>query len=255
MERLLQLTMRGLCWNVIDQSKFDQAIKLLKESINENVRSSFFCSDNLITWNKNYSFLRDEFLLGELQGDTLSITEKSIVWRTYLLLYFARYASHARGDFLELGCHTGATAWQLLKKIDFVSLDKKYYLYDLFEWKEGDCHQQLGGHKNQRMHEDVLSRFSDYPFVNIVKGSVPDSFLQVFPDEIAFCHIDMNHPAPETGALKKVLPRLQKGGVIIFDDYGWWGYSAQKIGLDPIAAEHGLEIVELPTGQGLLLKP
>ena len=64
----------------------------------------------------------------------------------------------------------------------------------------------------------------------------------------------MNHLAPETGALKEVLPRLQKGGVVVFDDYGWWGYSAQKIDLDPIAAAHELEILKLQTGQGILLK-
>ena len=75
-----------------------------------------------------------------------------------------------------------------------------------------------------------------------------------FPDSIAFCHIDMNHPAPEAGALREVLPRLSKGGAIIFDDYGWWWYSAQKRALDPIARSLGQEILELPTGQGLLIK-
>ena len=42
--------------------------------------------------------------------------------------------------------------------------------------------------------------------------------------------------------------------MIIFDDYGWWGYSAQKKVLDPIAKEFGETILELPTGQGLLIK-
>jgi hypothetical protein len=51
-----------------------------------------------------------------------------------------------------------------------------------------------------------------------------------------------------------VLPRLQKGDVITFDDYGWWNYSAQKIALDPIAREFGQQILELPTGQGVLIK-
>ena len=45
----------------------------------------------------------------------------------------------------------------------------------------------------------------------------------------------MNHPAPESGALKAVLPKLVRGRVVIFDDYGWWGYSAQKIALDKVA--------------------
>lgn len=89
---------------------------------------------------------------------------------------------------------------------------------------------------------------------NIIKGSVPGTFNQGFPDAISFCHIDMNHPDPEVGALRGVLPRLSSGGIFILDDYGWWGYSAQKNGLDPITAEYGLDILELPTSQGLLIK-
>jgi len=65
----------------------------------------------------------------------------------------------------------------------------------------------------------------------------------------------MNNAEPEMASLSAVLPRLQSGGVVLLDDYGCWGYSAQKIGLDPIAENHGLEILELPTGQGLILKP
>lgn len=254
MDGLNPLGAQGGCFNVVDQKKFNDAIKLLKESLFDG-GATFFCSDNVITWNRNYSFLRDPFFVKILQSNNATNVEKSIVWRTYILLYFANFAAQARGDFVELGCHTGYTAHEVLRKLNLCSLGKKYFLYDLFEWKEGDEHTLLEGHKNPNMYEDVVRRFADYPCVKIIKGSVPDSFSQEFPDEISFCHIDMNHPVPETGALKEVLPRLQKGGVVVFDDYGWWGYSAQKIGLDPIAAAHGLEILELPTGQGVLLKP
>ena len=53
--------------------------------------------------------------------------------------------------------------------------------------------------------------------------------------------------------MEKILPILSKGGAIILDDYGWWGYSAQKIALDPIIEKHGYKILELPTGQALLM--
>jgi len=84
---------------------------------------------------------------------------------------------------------------------------------------------------------------------------VPSSFSQGFPKKIAFAHIDMNHPDPESAALESVLPILSNGGVIIFDDYGWHGYRRQKLALDPIAERMGHKILELPTGQGLLFKP
>ena len=43
---------------------------------------------------------------------------------------------------------------------------------------------------------------------------MPESFGDGFPEKIAFAHLDMNHPAP-MGALKAVLPRLSKGGVVV----------------------------------------
>jgi SAM-dependent methyltransferase len=240
-------------FNVNDHDKFKQGLALIKESLFDK-GATLFCSDNVITWNRNLSFLRDEFFLEILNNNENNNAEKCIIWRTYILLYFAEIASSVEGDFLELGCHTGFTASQVIKKIKFKELSKKYYLYDLFEWKKGDEHTRFPGHDNPRMFEDVQRRFSEFDFVKVIKGAVPESFVAGFPDKIAFAHIDMNHPDPEAGALRAVLPRLSKGGAVILDDYGWWGYGAQKIALDPIVKENGLAVLELPTGQGLILK-
>lgn len=253
--RIEPLRLSGGSFNVINQDKYQQALNLLREAIFDQ-GATLFAADNLITWNRNLSFLRDPFFMDQLSGDTgLTLIEKSTVWRRYLLLYFAQFATRAEGDFLELGCHTGLTASQVVQRIDFEALGKAYWLYDLFGWQPGDQHTRMEGHLNDQMHEDVQRLFAPHAFVRVIKGSVPESFEQGFPEVIAFAHIDMNHPVAEAGALVHVLPRLSSGGAVVFDDYGWWTYSSQKTALDPIAASHGLEILELPTGQGLLLKP
>ncbi len=243
----------GAHFNVTDSEKFKQGVALIQESLFDK-GASMFSADNIITWNRNLSFLRDESFLDILRDDKNTVVEKSIIWRLYVLLYFAEIASKADGDFVELGCHTGYTASNVIKRIDFKKLKKKYYLYDLFEWKEGDKHTHLPGHDNEKMYDDVVERFADQPFVKITKGSVPESLEKNFPKKIAFAHIDMNHPDPEVGALEKVLPILSRGGVIVFDDYGWWGYSSQKLALDPIIERHGLKVLELPTAQAILIK-
>jgi O-methyltransferase len=48
--------------------------------------------------------------------------------------------------------------------------------------------------------------------------------------------------------------RLVTGGTIIFDDYGWLAYRAQEAAEDAWLAERGFSALELPTGQGLLIK-
>lgn len=246
--------MSGVHFNVADPEKFQQAIRLLRESLHDG-GATLFSADNLITWNRNFSFLRDPFFVDSLTSDTTSPVEKSIVWRRYILLYFAQLSLHVEGDFLELGCYTGHTAMELVRRMDLARAGKQYYLYDLFSWQDGDGHTFRKEHGNPRMYEDVVERFAPYPWVHVIRGPVPESFAQGFPEKIAFAHIDMNSPEPEAGALEQVLPRLSSRGCIVFDDYGWWGYCRQKMALDPIIAAHGLDIVELPTGQGLLIKP
>ena len=248
--------MVGGNFNIQDHTKFQTAIHLLKESLYPEVRGSFFCADNVVTWNRNLSFLRDDFFIDRLRSDSNTLVEKSTVWRTYILLYFAEAAAKVPGDFVELGCYTGHTASEVLRKIDLKALGKRYFLYDLFSWDEGDEHTPLQAHQDPDMYKKVVKRFEDFDFVTVIKGSVPESFEQAFPETIAFAHIDMNHPDPESGALRAVLPRLSPGGAVVFDDYGWFGYCKQKLALDPIAEELAqLRILELPTGQGLLLKP
>lgn len=250
---LRPLNLEAGSFNVVDWDKFQQGVALIKDSLFDKGQT-LFCSDNLITWNRNLSFLRDDFFVDILRDEKNTLAEKSILWRTYILLHFAELASSVEGDYLELGCHTGYTAAKVVQKISFGALAKKYYLYDLFRWTEGDGHSHLAGHDNPRMFEDVQQRFAEFDFVQIIKGSVPESFAEGFPDKIAFAHVDMNHPDPEAGAMEAVLPRLSKGGAVVLDDYGWWGYSAQKMALDPIIRKHGLAVLELPTGQGLILK-
>ena len=91
------------------------------------------------------------------------------------------------------------------------------------------------------------------PYVNFIKGSVPDSFLQGAPSKVAFLHLDLNSADAERGALEYLLPRMSKGGMVVLDDYGWSHYKAQKVVADEIFGAWGIPIVELPTGQGMAI--
>ena len=236
--------------NIIDKGKFELALNMLRSSIIPSLQDTLFASDNIITWNKNLSFLRDSYYINLLKVDGPSTVEKSIIWRTYLLTKFAKIASTQEGDFIELGVLSGYHVDRIIECVSFES--KNYYLYDIFQWKDGDLHERLEQHKDN-LFENVVKKFDKYNFVKIIKGFVPESFEQAFPSKVAFAHIDMNNADPEVASLKKILPILSKGGIIILDDYGWYGYRNQKIALDPIVQYFGLDIIELPTGQGIII--
>ena len=249
-DRIEPLSLSGSVFSIKDKKKFDQAINLLKESI----MGPIFVCDNIITWDRNLSFLREEFFIKYIHNNEIHNDIRSCVWRLYILAYFAGLAARLEGDYLEVGVLDGNTVQQLIAKLDFELLNKKYYLYDLFDWKDSykhDAHNQL---KDTKLYEKVCKKFKKYNFVKVIKGNVLDTLKDNLPEKIAFAHIDLNHPEPEKLAFELILPKLSENGVIIFDDYGWWSYSAQKNALDPIAKTHNLDILELPTGQGLLIK-
>jgi hypothetical protein len=64
----------------------------------------------------------------------------------------------------------------------------------------------------------------------------------------------MNNADAEIGALEVLFERMVPGAVLILDDYGWLGYRAQKLAEDPWLAKYGYRVLEMPTGQGLLIK-
>jgi O-methyltransferase len=247
-----KISFSGGVFNVRDAELFKKGCELIKQSLHSE---SLYIADNLITWNRNLSFLREKKFQEIVASDSFSQIEKSIIWRTYVLLYLAEFSSNTFGDFMEIGCLTGHTAQIISDNVNMLSLKKKYFLYDLFDKEALAPFNLLPGHENPNMFHETVARFAEKKYVKVVKGFAPESFEIASPDKVAFCHIDLNNAESEAACLRWVLPRLSKGGSVVFDDYGWLGYSAQKQALDPIAAEFGFKILEIPTGQGILLKP
>jgi len=100
----------------------------------------------------------------------------------------------------------------------------------------------------------VVQKFSDMPHVKIIRGFVPDTFKIAIPERIAFLHIDLNSPAAEIAALEHLFDRVVSGGYIVFDDYGWKQFKKQRDAENRFMADRGYFILELPTGQGLVIK-
>ena len=65
----------------------------------------------------------------------------------------------------------------------------------------------------------------------------------------------MNCAAPEIAAAEFFRDNLVSGAVIVLDDYGWKGYIEQKKAFDDFASRKGVQVLSLPTGQGLIFKP
>ena len=126
-----------------------------------------------------------------------------------------------------------------------------FYLYDVFD-------NPPSSHKFPKhsplLFEDVSRIFKGSKNIRVIKGLLPKSLKENCPEEISFAHIDLNNAEAEMGVLKFIFDRIVPGGMIIFDDYGWIGYQDQQVQEKEFMKKHGLRILELPTGQGLVIK-
>ena len=67
--------------------------------------------------------------------------------------------------------------------------------------------------------------------------------------------IDLNNAFAEIKAIEFFWDKLVSHGVVLLDDYAYSeSYRLQKSSWDKFAKSKNLEILTLPTGQGLLIK-
>lgn len=193
----------------------------------------------------------------------ISAWGRDISWRVHILTKLAANSRQLEGDFVECGVDTGGTAMAVLTYLGDESFKgRSFYLFDTFKGlvktQLTEEEQKTSLIKDTR-YKDVLSRvqssFSDKAFVKIIQGSVPETLSEFRGSHVAYLHIDMNVSLPEIEALKFFWPKLSSGAPVIFDDYGFKQHQPQRVALDQLAAEFGVEIIMLPTCQGLLIKP
>jgi len=234
---------------------YQEFINGLQHSLNQiNGQNGIFTGDQLFTYHRNLSFLDDKKFMFAFTQHAQSAVEKSLIWRLATVCWAANNGARLDGDFVEIACYRGTTARIVCDYVDFQSRsDKKYFLYDLFEHDETMPHHAMPEHSKD-LYAQVQARFADFSNVQITQGKVPESLASAAPEKIAFMHLDINNADAEIGALEVLFDRMVPGAVLILDDYGWLGYRAQKMAEDPWLDKRGYKVLELPTGQGMVIK-
>lgn len=225
----------------------------------------FFAGDSLITCGRNLGFLNDEKFMDSFKRACLRYENEAIryilaqlIWRKHVLASCAVNCLLLEGDFVECGTEYGFGVDVVSDYIDFKSTSKSWWLYDTFAGVP-DSQMDKGTAPNPAVvaanqFEIVKMKFIDQPRFKIIKGMVPDSFVQGIPSEIAYLHIDMNNAFAELAAIKELLDRVVIGGHVILDDYGWVAFARQHMSENLFFRNLGFRVMELPTGQGLFVK-
>lgn len=232
-----------------------------------------FWGDRLLSLDKSMGFFDDPVfadayrqIKGSHQYDQYA-SPHTVAWRLSTLVWAARNGLALDGDFVECGVFKGDFAWVVAQCTDFARQPRSFYLYDTFEgfapaYSTSADYPDAPGffdfadriYRDPAIYEGVKRRFADCANIRVVRGVVPDIFAQVAPERIAFLHVDLNSPAAEIGALEILFDRVAPGAAIVFDDYGWHLFRKQKEAEDAFMEARGYRILELPTGQGLVIK-
>ncbi|MFZ6775625.1 TylF/MycF/NovP-related O-methyltransferase [Undibacterium sp. Ji83W] len=234
-----------------DHSLFMKHIQDAVDQMEHKV--GIFAGDHIFTYNRNLSFLEDEKFMAAFYAHTSDLAEQSLIWRYATVCWAAKNGAKLDGDFVEIACYKGTTARIVCDYMDMKNSDRKYFLYDLFEHDEKMPHHAMPDH-SKSLYQQVQEKFSDFPNVCITQGNIPDSLTIAAPEKIAFMHLDINNAQAEIGALDVLFERMVPGAVLILDDYGWVYYREQKLAEDPWFEKLGYQVLELPTGQGMVIK-
>lgn len=198
----------------------------------------------------------------ELSGDggvDLSNID-ALLWRHWIVSYCIRHVVEFVDDDLDMvecGVSDGLSAFFALREMQEVNSHAKMHLYD--SWASmRDCHLSdsekglIGKYINNSMKR-TQKNLSEFNNVIYHPGYVPES-LNIKPlssSKISFLSIDLNSVMPTIAALEYFFPKLVKGGIILFDDYGWIGYASTKKAVDIFFKDKTGILMPLPTGQAI----
>jgi hypothetical protein len=213
----------------------------------------------------NHDFMRNPKYI-----NAYKVAEKALgydhkmFWRLHVALWCASQAQKLPGDFVECGVWRGFLATAIMNYIPWPIDNRQFYLFDTWEGlderylteKERNNQAKLDHFKPyySNQYEAVKKHFSNYRNVQLVKGSVPETLDLVKIEAVSYLSLDMNCASPELSAAEHFWEKLVPGGMILLDDYGFVSYEEQKRGFDRFADRKGIEVLALPTGQGLIIK-
>ena len=175
--------------------------------------------------------------------------------RRWMVYELARMAREVAGDTAECGVFKGASSYLICAAQR--GTDKVHHMFDSFAglstpgprdgdyWKSGALACSL---------EEVQARLQEFPAVRYHRGWIPDCFPAVADRQFSFVHIDIDLEQPTHDSAEFFWPRLNHGGVLLCDDYGFTSCPGATVALDEFFATRPERVVAPAAEVDLQLK-
>ena len=177
--------------------------------------------------------------------------------RKYNLDQLLKISKNIPGDLVEFGVYKGASAVFMCQFIKNNEQQKKIYLVDSFEGLsapndvDGDYWQKGDLSAAPQLLKDNLKNFDNFL---IVKGFIPEVFNKLQLEKISFVHFDLDLYEPTLESLSFIYGKIQLGGILLFDDYGFTSCPGVKMAVDEFFLQKPEECISLSSGQMFIIK-
>ena len=182
------------------------------------------------------------------------------LYRCYELWKLVINTKNIEGDILEVGVWRGGTGTLMAAAAMQNNSSSKVYLADTFsgvvKTGEKDTLYKGGEHANTT-ESSVIQLLADVGANNyqLLKGIFPDEVTLPNPSasKLRFCHIDVDAYQSGLDVFQFIWPLMSSGGIVVFDDYGYWGCEGITILCNELKPEDGTFIHNL-NGHGIFVK-
>jgi hypothetical protein len=209
---------------------------------------------------------REAYLIGQHSGrfrhNPFGSPDLKIDFRAYIECWGAGQGLLLPGDFVFCGVNTGMMPLAVCHYLDINKTGKSVWLFDTYNGipieqiseREQALDRASLNDAYPECFELAKKNFASFPHAHLVRGKVPDTLPTVPIDAVSYLSIDMNIAYPERLAIEYFWPKLSPGAVVVLDDYGGHAHDEQRATMDEFAASKKLKVLNLPTGQGMIVK-
>jgi O-methyltransferase len=179
--------------------------------------------------------------------------------RMFMLLQWLDFALSAPGEVAEFGVWRGGTALLLHGHLSARAPGRTLHLFDSFaglpEANPAKDNHHRKGDLVDTSEAAVRGLFAGATDVVIHPGRFEETVAAVQDQRFCFAHIDADLYSSVLFASDFIFPRLNPGGVIVYDDYGFRTCAGAKAAVDEYFAKVAARPVYLTTGQCVAIKP
>ena len=179
------------------------------------------------------------------------------LYRCYELYNLALQASKVDGAILEVGVWRGGTGAIIAEASK--TTNKKVYLADTFSGvvKAGanDTSYKGGEHADtsRSLVSNLISSLS-LANVQILEGVFPEDTAHLIKENISMLHCDVDVYSSSKDIVEWCLPKMSTGGVLVFDDYGFYGCEGVTLFCNELKSRKDLIFIHNLNGHAVFIK-